>query len=489
MPVLLRSCCLSGLLLLLAGFAAAQPQGTEDRRPNVLFILTDDQCWEALGCTGGEVETPNLDRLAASGTLFTRAYNMGSWSGAVCMPSRTMLITGRKLWNVYPIDQQLVARQRKKAAQAPGKPIDTGTAWPEWFSQAGYRTYFAGKWHTNFHKAEDVFDVVGTVRPGMPADTPEGYNRPKSPDDDRWQPWDKQRGGFWEGGTHWSEVLRDEAIGFLKQGAERPEPFFMYLAFNAPHDPRQSPREYVQRYPASKIRTPENFLPEYPYKDQIECGRSLRDERLAPFPRTEYAVQVNRSEYYALVTHLDDQIGAVLEALRASGQADNTFVLLTSDHGLALGRHGLMGKQNVFEHSLRAPLIVAGPGLPRGGRSDARVFLQDVVPTSLEAAGIPVPEEIEFESLLPLIRGEAGARDDSMYAAYRMSQRMAIRGDWKIIYYTNVPKHLLFNLADDPLEMHDLADRPEHAAKLAEMKQALRDDMRQNNDPLKQPQG
>ncbi|MGI9427651.1 MAG: sulfatase-like hydrolase/transferase, partial [Bythopirellula sp.] len=350
-------------------------QAAETQRPNVLFILTDDQCWEALGCTGGEVETPNLDRLAARGTLFPRAYNMGSWSGAVCLPSRSMFITGRKLWNLYPIDQQILAHRRGRSAETlpnlpasevPTERPDTGRAWPEWFAAAGYRTYFAGKWHTNFHKAENIFDVVGTLRPGMPKDTPEGYDRPKSRDDNEWQPWDKQWGGFWEGGPHWSKVLRNEARRFLSDAAARPEPFFMYLAFNAPHDPRQAPRKYVDRYPADEIKVPENFLPRYPHKDQIECGKSLRDERLAPFPRTEYAVQVNRAEYYAIITHLDDQIGKILEALEATGEADNTYILLTSDHGLAIGHHGLLGKQNVFEHSLRAPLIVAGPGLPAG---------------------------------------------------------------------------------------------------------------------------
>jgi choline-sulfatase len=203
---------------------------------------------------------------------------------------------------------------------------------------------------------------------------------------------------------------------------------------------------------------------------------------LAPVPRTKYAVQVNRAEYYALITHLDDQIGKILEALEASGQADNTFILLTSDHGLAIGHHGLLGKQNVFEHSLRAPLIVSGPGLPTGRRNETRVRIQDLVPTSLEAAGIPIPAAVEFESLLPLVRGTA-SRDNSMYAAYRGSQRMSIRDDWKIMLYANIPKVLLFNVADDPLEMNDLASVPQHAKKLAQMKQALQADMQANNDP------
>jgi arylsulfatase A-like enzyme len=165
----------------------------------------------------------------------------------------------------------------------------------------------------------------------------------------------------------------------------------MYIAFNAPHDPRQSPKEYVDRYPLDRISMPRSFVPEYPFNEAMASGRKLRDEKLAPFPRTEYSVKVNRQEYYAIITHMDDQIGRILDALEKSGQADNTYLFFSADHGLAVGRHGLMGKQNLFDHSVRVPLMLVGPGVPAGEKRDASVYLQDIMATSLELAGAERP--------------------------------------------------------------------------------------------------
>jgi arylsulfatase A-like enzyme len=215
--------------------------------------------------------------------------------------------------------------------------VDRGEMWGQLMQKAGYETYMTGKWHVKTN-AEKLFNHVVHVRPGMPKDNwnqqvfneiremensenpdfnkimPVGYNRPLDPSDESWNPWDKQLGGFWEGGKHWSEVLGDDAVAFIDSAKNKEEPFFMYLAFNAPHDPRQSPKEYVDMYPIENISVPESYMPEYPYKDSIGCGPSLRDEALAPFPRTEYAVKVHRQEYYAIISHMDDQIGRILDA-------------------------------------------------------------------------------------------------------------------------------------------------------------------------------
>ena len=171
---------------------------------------------------------------------------------------------------------------------------------------------------------------------------------------DPWKPWDKSFEGFWKGGKHWSEIVADDALDFIADADKRENPFFMYIAFNAPHDPRQSPKEYVDRYPLDKVKVPENFLPEYPHNVGMGCGRGLRDEKLAPFPRTHHAVKVNRQEYYAIITHMDTQIGRILDALDKSGKKDNTYIFYGADHGLGVGQHGLMGKQNMYDHSLRA---------------------------------------------------------------------------------------------------------------------------------------
>jgi arylsulfatase A-like enzyme len=459
--------CLSYVSLVLLGSSAAYGQAGEpvasvvapegspaeavSSRPNILFLFADDQCWETLGVLGQtDIETPNLDRLARRGMLFTRAYNMGSWSGAVCVASRTMLITGRSVW-----DAQRIYHQTDDEREA-------GVLWPQLMSGAGYRTYFSGKWHIQAD-VKKCFDVVGHVRAGMPETVPQAYDRPRAGQPDNWRPDDRSLGGFWAGGKHWSEVVADDAAVFMKDAGEHRQPFFMYLAFNAPHDPRQSPRAYLDKYPLERIALPENFLPVYPHHVAIGCGPDLRDERLAPFPRTPEAVKVHRQEYYALITHMDHQIGAILEALEATGQADRTLIFFTADHGLAVGHHGLFGKQNMYEHSTRVPFIVAGPGVPLGERNSAPIYLQDVMATALDVAGAERPGHLYFQSLLPLLRSEQQrSQYAEIYGAYLELQRSITVGDWKLIAYPKEPKLRMYRLTDDPLEMHDLADSAEH---------------------------
>ena len=417
-------------------------------KPNVLFVFADDQCFETVGAFGHDlIETPNLDKLVEQGITFTDAYNQGSWSGAVCVASRTMLNTGRFLWHARRIDKR--AEQERQA----------GRFWSEYLKGAGYDTYMTGKWHVKAD-AEKAFDFVTHVRPGMPNQTPQGYNRPIDGQPDPWNPSDPKFGGFWKGGKHWSEVLGDDAIGYLEQAAKRDGPFFMYLAFNAPHDPRQSPKEYVEKYPVEKVDVPVNFLPEYPYKDAIGCGRNLRDEKLAPFPRTPYAVKVNRQEYYAIITHMDAQVGRILAALKSSGKEKNTYIFFTADHGLAVGHHGLFGKQNLYDHSVRVPLIVVGPGVPKGEKSDVPVYLQDVMPTTLELAGVQKPKHVQFTSLMPLIRGEAVVPYDAIYGGYLGVQRSVKLDGYKLLLYPKIAKVRLYHVAEDPDEMKDLADVP-----------------------------
>ena len=421
-------------------------------RPNILFIFADDQSFNTIHALGNsEVQTPNLDRLVKNGTTFTHAYNMGSWSGAVCVASRTMLVTGKFVWHANKIYKDTDKLYRQK-----------GKLWPQRLAKQGYETYFSGKWHIRA-QADKAFDYCNHVRPGMPNQTPAGYNRPLNKDDKNWQPWDTKFDGFWKGGKHWSEVLGDDAVGYLEQAAKREKPFFMYLAFNAPHDPRQSPKEFVDRYPLDNISLPKSFLTEYPFKDDIGCSAKLRDEKLAPFPRTEYAVKVNRQEYYAIITHMDSQVGRILDALEATGKADNTWIFFTADHGLACGHHGLMGKQNLFDHSTRVPFFVVGPGVKPGEKIDQPIYLQDVMATSFELAGLEKQEDVDFQSLLPILNGSGKTQYDAVYGGYLQVQRSVILGDHKLVLYPKIQKSLLFNLKDDPLEMTDLADRSESA--------------------------
>jgi len=428
--------------------AQSTSKQSPSKQPNILFIFADDQCYDTVGALGNdEIETPHLDRLADGGVTFTHAYNMGSYSGAVCLASRAMLNTGRFLWRA------------NRVAKSAEKEREAGRFWSEYLRRAGYDTYMTGKWHVNAD-AEKAFDFVTHVRGGMPKQTSEGYNRPILGRPDPWSPFDPKFGGFWEGGKHWSEVLGDDATGFLAGAAKREKPFFMYLAFNAPHDPRQSPKQYVDKYPLEKIRVPVSFVPEYPHKDAIGCGKGLRDEKLAPFPRTEYAVKVNRQEYYAIITHMDAQVGRILAALDKTGKVDDTYIFFTADHGLAVGHHGLMGKQNLFDHSIRVPLTVVGPGVPKGERRHGAVYLQDVMASTLELAGVDKPDHVQFRSLMPIVRGQRDANYDAVYGGYLRVQRMVIQGNHKLLLFPKIKKALLFDLEHDPQEMRDLADDP-----------------------------
>ncbi len=442
---------LAGCLLaigLLAATAATATRAAE--KPNILFIFADDQCFETIHALGNEeIETPTLDSLVARGTTFTHCYNQGAWGGAVCVASRMMLNTGRFLWLAHRDYNKTDAIYRQ-----------SGKMWAQLLEQAGYRTYFTGKWHVQADAAK-TFDVARHIRPGMPNQTPQGYNRPIEGQPDKWSPYDKSFGGFWQGGKHWSEVVADDATDFLADASKRDNPFFMYIAFNAAHDPRQSPKEYVDKYPLDKIAVPVNFLPEYPFNAAMGCGRGLRDERLAPFSRTEYAVKVNRQEYYAIITHMDAQIARILDALEKSGKADNTWIFYSADHGLAVGQHGLMGKQNMFDHSVRVPLMVIGPKVAKNKKIDAPVYLQDIMATSLELSGAERPDYVQFKSLLPLIEGKAEQSYEAIYGAYMDGQRMVTEGDYKLILYPKAPIVLLFNLKDDPREMKNLADSAE----------------------------
>jgi len=444
---------------------------TTSEKPNIIFIFTDDQTYSAVHALGNpEIITPNLDRLVRRGTSFTNASNMGAWNGAVCVASRAMIISGRSVWHARKISE----------SWAKGDSIEK--SWGQLMQQGGYTTYMTGKWHVDA-KPEKVFNVVKDVRPGMAPDywnnrqmkdpetgIPFGYGRPKNEYDTAWRPYDTSLGGYWSGGKHWNEVLREDAVSFIKTASEKPEPFFMYIASNAPHDPRQSPKKYQDLYPLERISLPKSLMPEYPYKDAIDNGKDLRDEALAPFPRTPYSIKKHLQEYYASITYIDEQIGIILDELEKSGKADNTYIFFTADHGLAIGRHGLMGKQSLFEHSVKPPLIIAGPGIPGNKQISTPVYLQDVMATALDVAGIERPPYVFFHSLLPLAQGKTNrSAYPAVYGSYKDVERSIKKDNFKLIVYPRINKVLLFDLKSDPEEMNDLSEQPGYKEKAASL--------------------
>ncbi|RKR14308.1 arylsulfatase A-like enzyme [Maribacter vaceletii] len=487
------------LLLLTIGFLSckSEQKPKEKSKPNVVFIFADDMTYSALNSLGNkEIMTPNLDRLVHQGTTFTHAYNMGAWNGAICAASRAMMISGRSVWDVNSFRQ--------------GWPKNKGLekTWGKLMEGAGYDTYMTGKWHVDA-KADSVFQNVVHIRPGMPGDAwehddmvktfkeikgtnikpasvmPVGYNRPLSKNDTSWSPTDKKFGGFWKGGKHWSEVLKDDAISFIDKAEKKDNPFFMYLAFNAPHDPRQAPQEFLDKYPLDNISIPESWMPEYTYKDDMGCGHNLRDEALAPFPRTEYATKTHIQEYYALITHLDVQIGKILDRLEATGKMDNTYIIFTADHGLAAGRHGLIGKQSQFDHSIRAPFMITGPNVPKNKKIDADIYLQDAMATAIDLGGVKKPDYVFFNSIMDLVTGKQSKSNyNAIYNGYVDLQRMIRKDGFKLIIYPKIEKVLLYDLEKDPEEITNLADEASYKEKVDTLFKELIVMQKELNDPL-----
>ena len=475
-----------------------QKEKTSNSKPNIVFIFTDDQTYSSINALGNsEIITPTMDLFVKEGTTFTNTYNMGSWSGAVCAASRAMIISGRSVWRANKFRQNWI------------KKDSLNKTWGKILEENGYETYMTGKWHVDA-PANSVFQNVKNVRPGMPKDAwdhfkmvakfdslsklehpnyasimPNGYNRPLSKKDTTWFATDTTKGGFWQGGKHWSEVLKEDAISFINKAKTKKKPFFMYLAFNAPHDPRQAPQEYLDLYNTENISIPKSYLPEYPFRHEVGNGNNLRDEALAPFPRTEYAIKTHIKEYYASITHVDAQIGKIFEALKASGKIENTYIIFTADHGLAMGKHGLLGKQSLFDHSIRPPLIILGPKIPKNKKTNLDVYLQDAMATSFEIAGIKKPNYIEFNSFLDIAKGKKTKSNyNAIYGAYLDVQRMIRKDNYKLIVYPKIKKLVLFDLKNDPEEIIDLSNNPEQKERVKNLFYQLLKLQEEMEDPL-----
>ena len=461
-----------------AAFGMPAPKA---KHPNVLFIYTDDQTFDSIHALGNsEIKTPNLDRLVRRGTAMLNCYNPGGWHGAICTASRHMLNTGRFLWQASKLEHKPNA-------------IDKTPLWGRLWQKAGYETYMTGKWHVSIDP-KACFNTVRNIRPGMPQSCEAAYNRPHEGQTDLWQPWDKKRGGHWAGpnGKHWTAITADDTIDYITR-CPKDKPFFIYAAFNAPHDPRQSPKKYIDMYPLDKIRVPKNYLPEYPDMPGMGVPKNLRDERLAPYPRSEFAIKTHRAEYYALITYLDAHLGRIFDALEKSGRADNTLIALVGDNGLSVGQHGFLGKQNAFEHAFKVPLIFAGPGVPKNQVRDGLVYVQDLRPTLLKLAGIPEsPEATAFRSFdrlfAPGSNRNTPAREH-IYGAYMRRQRFIRVGNMKLIWYGSSGKKpgrwLLFDLSKDPLEMNNLSEDPRYKQTVDNLRTQLLANMKRVGDPVK----
>jgi arylsulfatase A-like enzyme len=424
--------------------------------PNVVFIFADDQRADTIAALGNPViKTPNLDRLVKRGVAFNRAYMQGGNQGATCVPSRAMLLSGRSL---AQIDEKLLKHE----------------TWPHAFGSAGYATFATGKWHNgppsiskSFQQAKALF-VGGMVNPL------------KAPTSDL-LPTGKLTPGK-VAPKHLCEEATDETLAFLKS-RDGKQPFFAYLAFDGPHDPHIVPDDFPVKYDLASIPLPPNFLPQHPF-DNGEMV--IRDEQLMKWPRPEADVKTMLAEYYRYISFLDVQVGRVLDAVDASPYAANTIIVYAADSGVARGSHGLIGKQNLYEHSMRVPLIVAGPGIAADKRSEAMCYLFDVMPTLGKLCGIATPQGSNGREFSSVLKDPAQPGRPFLMFGYKTIQKALSDGRWKLIRYPHVDRTQLFDLQSDPFETKDLSADPAQAERIKAMLEKLAAEMKADgdNDPL-----
>ncbi|GJM29587.1 MAG: sulfatase [Cyclobacteriaceae bacterium] len=427
------------------------------------------------------LETPNIDRLVASGMVIESARHMGSMNGAVCTPSRHMIMTGRTLWHLPPS-----AEFQKNTDPHPFDAQTIGAV----FNRAGYKTMRTCKKGNSYPGANKKFTVVRDA---------------------------SKREGSVEEGSAWHAK---QVLDYLndRESQQEKAPFFIYFGFSHPHDPRNGTPELLAKYgavnhtdttslPPLNPRQPplqENYLATHPF---FHGHPQLRDEERVSGVwkrRDEQTVRNELGREYACSENIDIQLGKVMKKLEDMGELDNTYVIYTSDHGIAIGRHGLMGKQNLYEHTWRVPFIVRGPGIAAGQRAEGNIYLLDILPTVCELAGIEIPETVQGSSFKSVLTGEKNTIREVQYGVYCGGTKPGIRtvrkGNWKLIKYDmmdgEVQETQLFNLAENPQEylaehqrshalQTNLVHDPNYAEKLKEMERLLLEQMITNNDPYR----
>lgn len=493
------------LCLILTGFALPTLSQETAKRPNILFIFTDDQAPHTLSTYGNTVcQTPNLDRIAAEGMTIDAAYHMGAWSGAVCLPSRVMVMSGRTVWRI-PAGMRYGKHPNLDNPQLVPPNVLENTM-PAVFNRAGYDTFRTCKDQNSYMDANKLF---------------------KTQHDKTKRKGNAEEGSAWHG---------DRAIEFLDDHIKRggDVPFLMFYGFSHPHDVRDGTPELLQKYgaynatePPTEVNPkapplPVNWLPRHPFDDPYGHEKIRDEDHVSGVKqsRTEATVRNELGREYACIENVDIQIGRVLEKLEAMGELDNTYIIFSADHGIAVGRHGLMGKQNLYEHSWRVPMLVMGPGIKPGSRAPGNVYLLDVLATMCEFAGIEAPPTNEGKSFAPVAWGKKQAVREVVFGVYAGGSKPGMRsirkGDWKLIkidvFDGKLRKTQLFNLAENPDELlaehhdpavikltgntpeqnqRDLSDDPRYAAVLAELESELYKQMKAHDDPYRfwdQPQ-
>ena len=334
---------------------------------------------------------------------------------------------------------------------------------PNNLNDRGDQTFATGKWHNGAPSFEANFEKGSNIMLGGMSDH---FKVPVKNLDKNGKLNNLNISGFS------TDLFVESALNYIDKynKSEKQKPFFCYVALTAPHDPRSPAPNYSNIYEDDLIPVPSNFKPVHPFKFD---NMNERDETLAPWPRTEKIIQSSIAEYYSLIQHIDDRVGDIIKRLKEYDLFDNTLIIYASDNGLALGSHGLLGKQNLYEHSTKVPLIISGPGIPKGQTSKALVYLFDLFPTVTEYLKLQKPNNIDGLSLMNIIQNKQKGVRKSLYTAYRNSVRAVRDKDWKLIYYPKINYTQLYNLKNDPHEINNLAKNFENQIKVDKMMKLL----------------
>lgn len=460
------------LALLVAGWMAGNLTVIGGPRPNFLVIITDDQRPDTIRALGNShIRTPNLDRLVREGMAFTRA----TCANPHCVPSRAEILTG-------------MSGFRNGVSSAGLKLRPDVTYWGDTMRTGGYHAWYSGKWMNDgspktrgYEETRGLFSSGGAA--GKALTSPTDHKGAPTTGYTGWtfktdagKP-ELEKGIGLTGVT--SRHIADAAIELIERKPERP--FFLHVNFTAPHDPLHIPPGYEGKYDPASLPLPSNFLPRHPFDHGNLTGR---DEELLPWPRMPEAVRGELAAYYAVIEDLDAQIGRMFAALERTGQRDRTVIVFSSDHGLALGSHGLMGKQNLYEHTINVPFIISGPGVAGGRRTGAQCYLRDLFPTACEMAGIEVPKTVQGKSLVPVLTGKSVSVHREIYGHFSDVQRMVRDDRWKLIWYPKIDRYQLFDLKSDPSEVNDLSGDPGQSGRISGLRRKLEGWFQTQGDPL-----
>ena len=428
---------------MLVGFAPSQAAD----KPNILFIAIDDQN-DWIGCLDGhpQVKTPRIDRLAAGGTVFTNAH----CQSPLCNPSRTSLMTGLRpsTTGVYGLAPWIRAVPSYE---------DVVTL-PQYLAQYGYRTYSTGKiYHGGYgrRKTDQEFRVLG---PGAGVGARPRQKLVETPAKHPLVDW----GVF----PHRDEDKGDWKVASwaVEQLDGKPQaPFFLSVGFFLPHVPCYATQKWFDLYPENSLQ-----LPPLQRNDRDDTPRfSWYLHWRLPEPRFKFLEEADQwrnlvRSYLACTSFVDSQVGRVLDALQRSGHADNTIVVLWSDHGWHLGEKLITGKNTLWDRSTRVPLVFAGPGVAKGAKCNRPAELLDIYPTLLELCGLPDKADLEGLSLRPQLQDAAAPRQRPAITTHNHDNHGVRSEDWRYIRYADGSEEL-YDMQKDANEWHNLAGDREYA--------------------------